>query len=104
MSQQGITDPEGFVADETSGFLLGALLVPVVFALIFIIFMGAMAFSSFLGGPYLAAKIIFFILLVPYTIFGILIAALIAFVRKISRNMVQKGRETIQVTVEELNK
>jgi hypothetical protein len=36
MSQQGITDPEGFVADETSGFLLGALLVPVVFALIFI--------------------------------------------------------------------
>lgn len=104
MSQQGITDPEGFAADEVGGFLLGTVLVPLFVALGFLVFLGALAFSAFWGGPYVAAKILFFLLLIPYMIFGTLFFFIFRFARNLSKTVVRSGRETIKVTVDEIKK
>lgn len=102
MGKQGIKDPAGFVADEAGGFVLGAFLLPLILTIAFIIFLGALAFSSFLGGPYLIAKILFFLILIPYL--GAL--SLILFLRKVAQNVshtvVNKGRETLHVKATEV--
>jgi hypothetical protein len=104
MSRSGIADPEGFAADEVSGFLVGAVLIPIVIALGFLAFLGALAFSTFLGGPYAIAKVFFFFLLIPYGVFGGLFFFILKFARTLSKTAVKQGRETIKVTVEEVRK
>lgn len=102
MSRIGIADPESFAADEASGFLVGTIIIPIIAALSFLIFMGALAFSGFLGGPYIIAKVLFFILLVPYAFFGILLFFLVGFVRTLSRNAVRNSKKMLHVDVTEL--
>ncbi len=102
LSKQGITDPESVLADEISGFLIGTILIPVFAAIGFLIFLGALAFSHFWGGPYLIAKFFFFFLLIPYFAFGTMLFYVLRFIRQASKSVVRQGKEILEVTVEEV--
>jgi hypothetical protein len=103
MSKAGIENPENFAADEAGGFLLGLILVPVLGALIFLLFLGALAFSHFWGGPYAVAKVFFFFLLIPYAVFAGIIITTVRIVKKMTKAAVEKGKDTPHVTLEEIN-
>lgn len=102
MGKEGIKDPANFAANEAGSFVLGAFMFPLLATIGFIVFLGFLAFSTFLGGPYIIAKILFFLILIPYLGALSLILFLRKVVQSVSKTVVQKGRETIHVEATEI--
>ena len=65
-------DPEGFVQQQALGVLIGMLIGPFIFLLLFLVFLFLLSYTHLLGGPYGIARFFFWFLAIIYGTVGYL--------------------------------
>ena len=67
-TKDAMNDPMGFAMGSIKGALLGQILPGIITLVLFFALLFILSFTGLLGGPYLLAKVIFWILAVPLII------------------------------------
>ena len=60
MAKEATEDPGKFAGSQAGGWFVGMLIVPSLFVLFFLSIFFIFGFTTFLGGPYLFFKLLFF--------------------------------------------
>ncbi len=89
-------DPKNFAEGAVKETGLSLLILPIISAIAILVLLGIFSFSSFLGGPYLLAKILFWIAFVVYGFLSIPVYLFWKIVRGVSK---QAGKQTERVFV-----
>jgi glucan phosphoethanolaminetransferase (alkaline phosphatase superfamily) len=89
-------NPGEFVKDGVKETALSFLIFPIVLAIVILAFLFILSFTHLLGGPYLLAKIFFWILFIGYAIASIPIYAFYKLIKKTSQ---EAGETTEKIFV-----
>lgn len=89
-------DPKNFAEGAVKETALSVILFPVIFAILFLVLLGVFSFSTILGGPYVIAKILFWIFFFVYSLMSIPLIIFWKMVRRVSK---QAGKGTEKVFV-----
>ena len=61
MAKEATEDPGKFAGSQAGGWFVGMLIAPSLFVLSFLVILFVFGFTTFLGGPYLFFKVLFFL-------------------------------------------
>ena len=92
------TNPGNFAESQASDVIMGILILPIVIAILGLAFLFALAFTKFLGGPYLFFKIIFFIGLFTSSIIGFIIYKLTLVLSNTTKKVINETVENVVKT------
>jgi uncharacterized membrane protein len=76
-------DPQSELAGTLQGAIIGYLITAFIIALLILGALGVLAFSSLLGGPYVLAKILFVLGVVPLVTALIVLGRLLSMLRRL---------------------
>lgn len=76
-------DPKSELAGTLQGAIIGYLITAFVIAFLILGALGVLAFSTLLGGPYVLAKILFFLGVVPLVTALVALGRLLSLVRRL---------------------
>ncbi len=92
-------NPGGFAGSQLRDLVVGTIILPLIFIILGLAFLFMLAFTNFLGGPYLFFKIIFFVGLLGSYFIGLVIYKLTKALSRTTKKVVNKTVENIR-TVE----
>ena len=71
-AKRGVKDPAGLGKDLALDLIKGPLILFTFLGAVFLAMMFTVGFTGLLGGPYLFFKVVFWLLLIPFTIFELI--------------------------------
>ncbi len=98
MVKEAKDNPGNFAGGQAIDVILGILILPALIILAGLTLLFFVAFTGFLGGPYLFFKILFFIGLGISIIGGLVLYKVISSLKKTTKNVVNKTIENIRNT------
>jgi uncharacterized membrane protein (DUF485 family) len=78
-------DPKGFAVDEARSLIVGFLVGPVIISLLILGLLGVLSFTSWLGGPYSIAMVIFWLFAMVFIVMSIVVVKILSMIRKATR-------------------
>ncbi len=93
MWKQGSTDPKGFAKGQVLDAIIGALIVPVLGLILFLGLLFILSYTHLLGGPYGIARFFFWLLLIVYTIGGLVIYSIYSAIRNAVTNAKERTKK-----------
>ncbi len=95
MVREGTENPSGFAGEQAGELLWGFLAIPIIIAVAVLILLSIFSFTHVWGGPFLLAKIFFWIILCGTCLFIYIVRKGISAVKKMTTKATD---ETIKVT------
>jgi hypothetical protein len=95
MVKEAKENPGNFAGSQARDAILGIVILPLIIVILGLAFLFALAFTKFLGGPYIFFKIIFFIGLVSSFVIGSIIYKITSALRSTTKKVVNKTVENI---------
>ncbi|MEK7586034.1 MAG: hypothetical protein AAB477_02280 [Patescibacteria group bacterium] len=88
-------DPGNFAGSQARDVIFGIILIPLIIVLLGLTFLFFLAYTKFLGGPYLFFKIVFIIGLIVSFTFGSIVYKLTSVLRRTTKKVVNKTIENV---------
>ena len=96
--RKGINNPGEFLADQSLDFLKWFLIVGSLIGVFILLGVGVFGFTSWLGGPYVFFKVLFWVLFIPFALCEIFLISIFLKIKKVlKRNL---DRATLRVKAE----
>jgi hypothetical protein len=89
------SNPGKFAGGEVRGIIWGILIVPLIIILLGLTFLFFLAYTKFLGGPYLFFKIVFVIGIIVSLTLGSFVYKLTSVLRHTTKKVVNKTIENV---------
>lgn len=97
-------NPGKFASSQTRDALIGILIMPMLILIVGLVFLFALGFTHFLGGPYFFFKLIFFIGLLVSVVIGSVVYKLVSILGRATKKVVNKtASRIVDVPFEEKN-
>lgn len=96
-AKKGVKDPAGLGKELALDLIKGPLVIFTFFGAVFLTLMAVLGLTHIFGGPYLFFKVVFILLLIPFTIFELIGWTLY---KKIER-VVEKARQKVNEKIVE---
>ncbi len=89
-------NPGNFASGQARDVIFGIVIIPAIIVVLGLVFLFMLGFTSFLGGPYILFKIIFFIGLIVSYILGLVIYKITSVFRNTTKRVVNKTVEEVR--------
>lgn len=100
-TKKGVKDPAGLGKDLALDLIKGPLILFTFLGAGFLAMMFTVGFTGLLGGPYLFFKVVFWLLLIPFTIFELIGWSVYIKLERLTEKVKQKvNQKIVEGTVE----